>query len=130
MCVDGSCIRVTTPIPDLNNTTTLDPFLLEDIYEQLNWNDTTINNANKTNSIEVKLNSSIAPPNVKNTSVIDSFLSKTTAPSSINDTMDVNSISEEEITNLAITTTRLITKYETKERKTTTELSNNLNQLP
>ena len=130
MCVDGSCIRATTPIPDLKNTTTVDPFLLEDIHEQFNWNDTTINNTNRTNSIEVEENSSIAPPNVTNASLIDSFLPETTATSSINDTMDVNSISEEETTNLEITTIHLITKYETKESTTTTELPIDLNQLP
>ena len=130
MCVDGSCIRVPTPIPDLNNTTTLDPFLLEDIYDQFNWNDTTINNENRTNSIEVEENLSMAPRNVTIASWIDSFLSETTTPSAINDTMDVISISEEEITNLEVTTIRLITKYETKEVNTTTESPRDLDKIP
>ena len=60
MCVDGSCIRMTTPIPNLKNTTTVDPFLLEDIYEQFNWNDTTINNANRSKySISLRPNFNI-----------------------------------------------------------------------
>ena len=130
MCVDGSCRRMTTPIPDLKNTTTVDPFLLEDIYDQFNWNDTTINNENRTNSIEVEENLSMAPRNVTIASWIDSFLSETTTPSAINDTMDVISISEEEITNLEVTTIRLITKYETKEVNTTTESPRDLDKIP
>jgi len=129
MCNDGSCIILTTPIP-LMNTTTVDPFLLEDINEPLNWNDTIINNANRTNSIELEENSSIAPPNVTNASLIDSFLPETTKPSSINDTIDVNSISEEETTNLEIATIHLITKYETEEITTTTESPRDLNKIP